>query len=166
MSQKKKYFLLVILGLFIGFFLKLFVFDINKVSGPSMEPTIKDGDTIIINKLAYGIPKPFGDFLLCSWKEPKKGDIVLYIHNNKPVIKRVVAIANEKLEYSLNNGYSVSIGDLVIPLTEAQYHRIKYNSFVPENTVFCVGDNYSESVDSRDYGFVIIESVIGKVLCR
>lgn len=166
MGQKKKYVLMVFWGIFIGIVLKLFIFDITKVSGTSMEPTIKNGDTIFINKLEYGFSKPLGESLYFSWKEPKKGDIVIYIYNNKTVVKRVVATEYEKLEYSFNNGYSVNVGSLTIPLTERQYQRMKYDSVVPENTVFCVGDNYLESVDSRDYGFVFVESILGKVLCQ
>ena len=78
MSQKKKYVFFIFLGVLIGIFLKVFIFDISLVSGTSMEPTIRDGDKVFINKLAYGIVTPFGDNLLCSWKEPQKGDIVLY----------------------------------------------------------------------------------------
>ena len=166
MSQKKKYVFFIFLGVLIGIFLKVFIFDISLVSGTSMEPTIRDGDKVFINKLAYGIVTPFGDNLLCSWKEPQKGDIVLYIYDNKPVIKRVVATEFENLEYSFDNGYSMIIDDVTIPLSEGQYQRIKYDKFVPENTVFCVGDNYLESVDSRDYGFVFVESILGKVLCQ
>ena len=166
MSQKKKYVLMVFIGILIGIFLKLFILDVTKVSGTSMEPAIKNGSTVCINKLAYGIAKPFGDSLLCTWKEPQKGDIVVYIHNNKPVIKRVVAIEFEQISYSTENGYWLFVNDKKIPLTEPQYQRIKYDSFVPENTVLCIGDNYSNSVDSRDYGFVFVESIFGKILCR
>ena len=154
------------MGILLGVFLKLFIIDIAKVSGTSMYPAIKDGETIFINKLAYGIVTPLGDSLLFSWKEPKKGDIVLYIYNGKPVIKRIVALQYEKLEYYTENGYTMKVAGVSIPLTEAQYQRIKYNSFVPENTVLCIGDNHLESVDSRNYGFVTIESILGKVLCR
>ena len=164
MSQKKKYVFLVLLGILIGIFIKLFIFDFTLVSGTSMEPTIKNGEKIFISKLAYGIVTPFGDSLLFNWKEPKKSDIVLYIYNNKPVIKRVVATEYEKLEYSFDNGYSMIIDGVAIPLTEGQYQRIKYDNFVPENTVLCVGDNYDDSVDSRNYGFVKTNCILGKVL--
>jgi signal peptidase I len=60
----------------------------------------------------------------------------------------------------------MKVGEKIIPLTEAQYQRIKYDSFVPEGTVLCVGDNYAESVDSRNYGFVKTNSILGKVLWK
>ena len=56
------------------------------------------------------------------------------------------------------------MGGKKIPLTEYQYQRIKYDSFVPENTILAVGDNYEKSVDSRDYGFVPTKNILGKVL--
>ena len=166
MSQKKKYFILVLFGIVLGIFLKIFIVDISKVSGTSMEPSIKNNSTVIINKLAYGLCVPLGNSLFFSWTEPKKNDIVLYIYNGKPVIKRVLATENDSLEFSIANGYSLIVGENTIPLTEGQYQRLKYSSQVPLGSVLCIGDNYEESVDSRDYGFVLVNSILGKVLCK
>ena len=51
-----------------------------------------------------------------------------------------------------------------IPLTESQYQRLKHNRQVPAGMVLAVGDNYADSVDSRDYGFVSVQNVLGRII--
>ena len=53
-----------------------------------------------------------------------------------------------------------------IPLTEQQYLNLKDIKKVPEGRILAVGDNYIESVDSRDYGFVSTANVLGKALWK
>lgn len=161
--KRRNYLLLIVIGVAIGVFLKLFIFDILSVSGTSMTPTIKDGGHIFVWKLQYGIVKPFGVELLCQWAKPQKGDLVVYIYNNKTVVKRCVAIEGEVLEFSTDTGYSLLVGGQTISLTEEQYQRIKHSTTVPEGTILAVGDNYSSSIDSRNYGFVSIKNILGKV---
>ncbi len=161
--MKFNIFFTILIGLFVGILLKLFVFDIVRVSGESMEPTIKTESTVIINKLAYGLPQPFGADLLIQWKTPKKNDIIVYLYNNKMVVKRCVGIAGEVLDYSDDSQYII-VGDKTFPLSEGQFQRIKFNTVVPENTVLAIGDNPLHSVDSRDYGFIPIKNVLGRVV--
>ena len=94
------------------------------------------------------------------------GDVVIYLYNNKIVVKRCVACEGQSLEYSSNPIYTVKVGDNEIPLTESQYMRLKDAAQVPEGYILAVGDNYEVSVDSRDYGFVSVKNVLGKVLCK
>lgn len=162
--MKLKIFLIFVLGLVIGICLKFFVVDIVKVSGVSMEPAIMSGSIVVINKLAYGIAAPFGSELLVQWAEPKKGDIVSYFYNNKMIIKRCVGIGGEALDFSSDSQYSISVNEEKYPLSEQQYQRIKFNSVVPKNTILVIGDNAGISVDSRDYGFISVNNILGKVM--
>ncbi|HOF11341.1 MAG TPA: signal peptidase I [Treponemataceae bacterium] len=161
---------MLFLGLLIGFILKVFVFDIVKISGTSMQPAIQEGDMVVIWKLAYGLVKPFSPYSFTRWKEPKQGDIIAYLHNNKIVIKRCLATEGMHLSFSSLSGYHVRIQiketDTVIPLSEKQYQRLKMTTTVPAGFLFAVGDNYEDSIDSRDYGFVAANEVTGKVLCK
>ncbi len=161
--MKFKYFLPIIIGLSIGAILKLFIFDIVRVSGTSMEPSIHENSIVIINKLAYGVAKPFGSELLFQWAQPKKNDIVIYVINNKVVVKRCVAISGEALDFSSDSQYTMYIGEKEIPLTEQQFQRIKFDNIVPDNTILAIGDNPKESVDSRDYGFIPTRYILGRV---
>ncbi|MBR4448999.1 MAG: signal peptidase I [Treponema sp.] len=154
------------IGLIAGLFLKLFVIDFLHVSGTSMEGAIKDGSVIAVNRLAYGIAVPYSNRLLIQWNRPKEGDIVIYMYNNKIVVKRCAAVSEQSLEYSANSLYNLKIGDKNIPLTKEQYFNLKDCSKVPEGYILAIGDNYEKSVDSRDYGFVSVRNVLGKVICR
>ncbi|MCR4939631.1 MAG: signal peptidase I [Treponemataceae bacterium] len=165
-SRKRNILIYIAAGIAAGIFLRVFIFNVQKVSGTSMEPTIKDGDMVVINKLAYGIANPFTGKLLVQWAEPEIDDIIIYYMNNKMVLKRCVATENIALDFSKDSGYSFSVLGKEIPLSEQQYQRIKYNKIVPEGTILAVGDNYEDSVDSRTYGFIEINCILGKVLWR
>lgn len=157
---------LVLLGAGLGVLLKLFVVDFLTVSGTSMEPSVRDGSVVVVFKLAYGMARPFGGELLFQWAAPERGDIVLYFYNDRAVIKRCVSVGGDPLEFSASSGYSLYADGNWMPLSEPQYQRIKHSARVPEGMVLAVGDNYADSVDSRDYGFVPERNILGKVLFR
>ncbi len=131
-----------------------------------MQPSINDGEKIFINKLAYGLVKPYTDSLLIQWKTPERNDIIIYLYDNKIVVKRCVAVAGDLLEYSSDNVYTLKTGGKEISLTEKQYQNLKNSDSVPQGFVLAVGDNYEESIDSRTYGFVSVRNILGKVICR
>lgn len=160
--MKRRFFL--ISGLCAGIMLKIFVFDIARVNGTSMEPSVPENSLVFINKLAYGLYCPPGSSLLVQWAQPQKNDVILFIYKGKSVIKRCAACSGEGLDFSSDSGYSVSVGGKTYPLTEKQYQRIKFNTAVPEQTVMAIGDNYAHSVDSRDYGFIPVTHILGKVV--
>lgn len=95
-----------------------------------------------------------------------KNDVIIYLYNNKMVVKRCIATEFTPLEFYKDSEYSMKVNDKIIPLTEQQYHRIKNSPVVPEGMILAVGDNYLESIDSRNYGFISVENIIGKVLCK
>ena len=169
MKQTKKQIslpIIFLITLIFAFLIKLFVLDIVLVSGTSMMPNIKDGQTIFINKLAYGIVRPFSSSFLVQWDTPKENDVVIYLYNDKMVVKRCVATEYTPLVFSQKSEYNIEVNEKVLPLKEEQYQRIKNSFFVPEGMILAIGDNYAESVDSRNYGFVSVKNVIGKVLCK
>ena len=150
----------------IALFVKIFIFDILFVSGPSMQPTLHTGSFIMEFKLAWGIPVPFHNRYLVRWGTPKTGDIVIYPLLGRYVTKRCIATEGTPLVFSEKTGYSVQIGDRTVPLTPDQYQKLRHADKVPEGMFFALGDNPAESRDSRDYGFVSLDSIRGKVLCR
>ena len=158
--------LIFLITLTIAFLIKLFVLDIVLVSGTSMMPNIKDGEIIFINKLAYGIVQPFSSSFLVQWDSPKENDVVIYLYNDKMVVKRCIATEFTPLVFSQNSEYNMEVNNKNIPLKEEQFQRIKNSYFVPEGMILAIGDNYAESVDSRNYGFVSVKNIIGKVLCK
>ena len=158
--------LILLIAVIISLLVKIFIFDLVKISGSSMEPTLKNSRIVLVNKLAYGIVKPFTSEFIIQWKEPQTNDIVIFLHDNKMCVKRVVAEESFPLEFYADSEYSLKIGEKLIPLTESQFKNLAGYSTVPENTVLAIGDNYSTSIDSRKFGFISVKNVIGKVVCK
>lgn len=162
--EKKFIFLCIAAGIAAGIILKFFVIDILRISGTSMEPALKNGSRVAVNKLAYGLVKPFRGEFFFQWNEPETDDIVIYLHDNKIVIKRVVGESGDLLEFSENSRYTVKINQKEISLTPVQFQRMKNFEKIPEGYVFTLGDNQKNSVDSRDYGFVSVKNIMGKII--
>ena len=105
---------------------------------------------------------------MCRWKRPQRGDIVIYLYNNKIVVKRCIAVGGDTLEVFADSEYNYQLkaGDSRIGLTESQYLNLKNSVSVPEGYILAIGDNHEVSVDSRTYGFVSEKNILGKVLCK
>ena len=86
--------------------------------------------------------------------------------DNNMVVKRVSAISGTNLEYSTISGYNLIINGKRISLTAEQFYRMKDSNVVPEGTVFVTGDNQDVSIDSRSYGFVPTNNILGKVFFK
>lgn len=136
-------------------FVKHFFLDFYRIQGSSMEPTLTQGKVVFLDKSAYRFSRT-----------PQVGDMVIYPLNNRYVIKRCVATEGTELEYSVKSGYNLIVGEKIYPLSEKQYHYMYLSKRVPEGTVLCIGDNYSSSIDSRNYGFVPVSDIIGKIIWK
>lgn len=159
--------LCVFTGLIIASLFKIFIFEAMTVDGISMTPALHDQETIFINKAAYGFSNPFGAKLIVQWAKPKENDIIIYLYNNNIVVKRCVATEGATLDYLANSGYILIVNsDKKIPLTREQYCNLQNCSKVPSGYILAIGDNYEESFDSRNYGFIPVSNVLGKVICR
>lgn len=157
--------LCVFLGTLAAFAVKAFVVDFYTTSGHSMEPAIKDGQSVAANKICYGLQNPLKAELLFSWNKPKKGEIILYMYQNYWVIKRCAAPSGSPLECVEENGeYFLLAAGEKIPLTSIQFHKIRTNKAVPKGYILAVGDNYGLSHDSRDYGFVPEKNVVARAI--
>ncbi len=130
-----------------------------------MEPTLNDGCTVFANKTAYGLVRPFSPRLIFCWASPKADDVVIYMHENNLVIKRCAATAGSLLDYSRDNGYTLSVNGHSYPLSEEQFNKMCDIDKVPDGTILALGDNPDFSIDSRDYGFIPVYNVLGKALC-
>ena len=169
--NKKRIFYFVYAILFL-ILLKGFIVDIKRVSGHSMEPSLKDGDCIFIFKAAYGIKHPLKNKYIFRWARPKSGDIIVYRKDGHFTVKRCVGISEEPIEFSkklgYNYDYSMKVSGKDIPLTAVQFRNLGGMSDeeqvrVPAGYVLALGDNLKESHDSRDYGFVLVDGIYGKV---
>jgi signal peptidase I len=139
-------------------FIITFVFQVARVEGQSMAPTLEDHDRLIVNKFAYRVG------------EPQVGDIVMLYYPRDPdksFVKRVIAAEGDRVR--VVNG-QVFRNDL--PMEDAFVSR-EYRSYddwgpqvVPEGYYFVMGDHRNDSSDSRNWGFVPKKYVIGRVQLR
>ncbi len=133
-----------------------FVFRHSVVDGGSMMNTLHHGEHLIISDLFY---------------TPERGDIIVFedhsTGNNAPLIKRVIAIEGDTVEIV---GQSVYVnGDRLIEdyvFIDYTYYQEPIKVLVPEGEVFVLGDHRNNSQDSRIFGTVDVDSILGKVIFR
>ncbi|MGF1908635.1 signal peptidase I [Vibrio kasasachensis] len=178
---------------FLVFFLTLAFFrtavaDWNHVPSASMEPTLYDGDWLIVNKTAYGPTLPFVNIRLYESGHPKRGDIVTFVppHTDDLYVKRVVGVPGDEIGFS---GRDISVNGKKLEFTPVLFepsneigieqldgssHLIQYGQggqlpsingtfTVPESKYFVLGDHRNNSADSRYWGFVEGNNIMGKV---
>ena len=123
-----------------------FGFQVARVEGMSMAPTLQDQDRLIVNKLAYRI----GD--------PKVGDIVMLYYPLKPeksFVKRVIAEEGDQVRIVDGRVFrnDVPLDDSFVP-QEYRSHDDWGPQVIPEGYYFVMGDHRNNSSDSRHWGFV------------
>ncbi|MFP4383570.1 MAG: signal peptidase I [Spirochaetia bacterium] len=156
------FFLIILLPVFILILIKLFFLDIMRIDGGSMEPVYREEQVIFVNRAAYGLRIPQNGYIFL-WAEPEKNDIVVFRSpaDSRIAVKRCIATSGDIINITES---SVIIGEerfkrnlYLIGIAE-KYDRI------PEGYIFVVGDNRAVSLDSRNYGFLPVRKVIGKVM--
>ena len=145
------------------FIVRLFFLDIMQVKGHSMEPVIVQGDILFINRLSYGIICPFIDKYIIRWNKPAIGDIIVFYNpnNGSLIVKRCIAAEYDNLLYE--DGF-LYIDYFDKPLYIGYSLQFKNLDKVPKEQILVLGDNLENSIDSRLFGFVKIDDIIGSVL--
>jgi signal peptidase I len=144
------------------------------IPSPSMLPILEAGDYVLINKLRYGIRLPLVGGWLLRYAEAQPGDVIVFAHpaeSQKDLVKRVIAVHGETLEIRDRriyvNGSEREIGspffEEVIAGSERNRRFDNYGPVVvPPKRLFVMGENRDNSDDSRMWGFVKSNDVIGK----
>jgi signal peptidase I len=125
-----------------------------------MEPTIKEGNIIFVDPSAYKI------------QLPERWDIVVYKRPTKvyigPFVMRIVGLPGEVISYD-SMGILIDGERFTPPVAGIIYSidkndRLIHHPFpIPENEYYLIGDNVNDAIDSRIWGSIPIENIIGKV---
>ena len=124
-----------------------------RVDGFSMNPTLENGEYILVNKLAYKLGAP------------ARGDIIVFIFPldpNQDLIKRVIGLPGETV--TVQNG-SVSVNGVTLDepyIADAPYYNGSW--VIGSDQLFVLGDNRNESKDSHEWGLLPVDNVIGRAI--
>jgi len=143
------------------------VFRLCTVDGDSMNNTLEDKDVVVCSNVFY---------------TPKREDIIVFHQTgteNKPIVKRVIGVPGDTISieyYPQTMRVTVTDKDGYIKILEEDYIKYDYQRYygsvtydvVKEGTVFVMGDNRNNSLDSRfeSIGFVDTRRILGKVSVR
>jgi signal peptidase I len=143
--------------------MKVFVLDAAVVDGRSMLPLLKPGGVVVVLRCAYGLRWPFGGGYILRWGEPRRGDVIAAVNpmDGKTVVKRVAAVGPALLRFE--EGRLDGPG-LELSLDPDAQDRWSRGLYLRRGQIFLLGENLPESIDSRIYGPVTVETVRGKVL--
>ena len=152
--------LLIVLTITASYFITTNVFVKTAVAGVSMEPTLMEGQVVIVNKIEYYL------------KSPKRNDVIVYKQSNREhsyyEIKRVIGLPGETIK--IKNGI-IYINDEVLK-EKIKTETIENAGLAEEgiklddNEYFVLGDNRNDSEDSRfaSVGNVLRNEILGKAV--
>lgn len=163
----------IITALILALLIRTFVVQAFKIPSGSMIPTLLIGDHILVNKFLYGTQIPFTDKKIMIFREPEKGDVIVFKYPENPkkdFIKRVIATEGDTIE---EKNKVVYVNGAPVTETYAYHYDPTIHSGsdprdtfgqirVPKDKIFVMGDNRDHSYDSRFWGFVDEKEVKGK----
>ena len=141
----------VIIG--VAIIIKLYVFSPIRVNGTSMVPTLYNGNIMILNEIGYHL------------NGLERFDIVVINSDNDKIIKRVIGLPGETVEYKDNKLYinDEEIAENFKHGDTSDFTLADINvEVIPENYYFVVGDNRGNSKDSRVIGLISSKQIMGK----
>ncbi len=153
-SQFREFLESILIAGVLAFFIITFVVQSFVVEGPSMEPSFYHGERLFVNKFIY------------RFREPERGEVIVFEPRGAPAdkfIKRVIGLPGETLE--MRDGEVYINGEVLEEDYTKDPPRRNYGPYeIKDNEVFVLGDNRSNSSDSRfpHVGMVEYNSISGK----
>lgn len=155
----------ILIAIVLAVVFRSFLFASYVVDGESMEPTLEDGNLLMVNKVIYNL------------KDVDRFDVIIF-HANKrdDYVKRIIGLPGDTIAYQNDmlyvNGEYVdeAFYDSVVKASSGTPHTRSFNlkdktgqEKVPEGKLFVMGDNREDSLDSRSFGFISMKQIVGKV---
>jgi signal peptidase I len=164
----------ILVAILLALLIRTFFVQAFKIPSGSMKQTLQIGDHILVNKFIYGIKIPFLQSVILPFKQPKRGDIIVFkfpVDPDKDFIKRVIGVAGDKVEgrnkkiylndKPIDDDFSIRTDPQIIP--RGVQPRDNFGPItVPSKALFVMGDNRDQSFDSRFWNFVDLKAVSGK----
>ncbi len=152
----------VIIALLIVIPIRYFLFQPFVVSGDSMEPNYSHGNYLIVESVSYRI------------REPQRGEVIVFYYPEDPSfrhIKRIIGLPEETVTINGNRIEIISPDGESFFINEENYLNSSTKSdkeefFLKKDEYFVMGDNRSASFDSRRWGSLPKENIIGKTTIR
>jgi signal peptidase I len=175
-SKTREYVESLLIAALIAFFVRSFIIQAFKIPSSSMEPTLLIGDHLLVNRLSYVMKVPFTDIVLFNLGDPKRGDVIVFrypVDRTKDFIKRVIGIPGDTVEIKdkviyvngkkAEDSHAYFADQMIIPAYLAPKDNLPAFQ-VPKNSYFVMGDNRDRSLDSRFWGFVGKDDLVGRAL--
>ncbi|QFT88303.1 Signal peptidase I V [Bacillus sp. THAF10] len=172
MKQKKKHLTALkwfITPILIIIFVRALFFSNYVVEGHSMNPTLEQGNFLMVNKMVY------------AFSQPERFDVIVFRQEGQDVnyVKRVIGLPGDEIEYIKDILY-VNGQPVMEPFISSDDLKVFGGNFtgdfsleeltgvekVPKGHVFVIGDNRLSSFDSRHFGYVAVKDIVGKVHIR
>jgi signal peptidase I len=125
-----------------------------QISGPSMQNTLHNGQFVLVNKVAY------------LFHAPERGDVIVFHEPDQPdrdLIKRVIGLPGDTITLDGTNVWVNGV-ELNEPYITQKYNPGAETRVIPPNEYFVMGDNRPVSEDSRYFGFVPKDNIVGKAI--
>lgn len=166
----------LVIALILAMVIRTFAVEIYKIPTGSMIPALLPNDRILVNKFVYGARVPFIGARMPGLRQPKRGDVVVFIYpedRSKNFIKRLIGLPGETIEIRAGNIYINGSQNKERLLYNRYYYNRTDSDFgkenqiikIPNDAYYVLGDNSVSSRDSRYWGFVPKNNVLGKAIC-
>jgi signal peptidase I len=156
----------ILIALFIAVMLKVFFIGSAIIISPSMEKTLMVNDHVLVWKFLYNRKIPVINKSFFIGFPVKRNHIIVFKRegHEDDYVKRVIGLPGDKIEFK---GSRVFLNNKLLDEPYVNNKSIvRYRSYsikIPENQVFVMGDNRNDSKDSRDFGCISIDNIVGKV---
>ncbi len=163
----------IVVAVPIALFLRVTIVEAYMIPSASMENTILVGDRLFANKFIYGARIPWLGIHLPALREPRSGDVIIFQSPTEPgsnFIKRCIAVGGQRVEIRdkqvFVDGHPISLPrEGRIDARNSIPQMDNYGPVVvPQGHLFVLGDNRDNSADSRSWGFLPRDHVLGKAI--